>query len=121
MMARSALARKVLRELDKELESASKRAGKKLEFSAAERAVLDLISADFDRISDLRVAYARAVDAGEVKIQIKLSTELRLLEQSAARLLKQVKTDLPAAESVTTLRARRAANTRWDRDRNAAV
>lgn len=112
-MARSAEARKVLRELDKELESAGRRAHKKLEWSAAERAILDLISANFDRISDLRMAYQ---DAAEVKVQIKLSTELRLLEQAAARLLKQIKTDLPAPESKTTVRARAAANTRWDRN-----
>jgi hypothetical protein len=84
-MARSTKARKVLRELDKELESASKRARKTLEFSAAERAILDLISANFDRISDLRAAYA---EASEVKVRVKLSTELRLLEQAAARLLR---------------------------------
>ncbi|WP_239655211.1 hypothetical protein [Mycobacterium riyadhense] len=109
----------MLRDLQKELESASKRSRKKLEFSAAERAVLDLISADFDRISDLRAAYARAVEAGDVRALIKLSTEMRLLEQSAARLLKQIKTDLPAAESGTTKRARRAADVRWDKERAA--
>jgi hypothetical protein len=102
----------VLRELDAELESAGRRAHKKLEWSAAERAILELIAANFDRISDLRKAYA-ATD--EVKVQIKLSTELRLLEQAAARLLKQVKTDLPAPESTTTVRARMAANSRWER------
>lgn len=120
-MAVSALARKIRRDLDKELESASVRAHRKLEWSAAELAVLGLIEADFDRISDLRAAYVAAVEAGEVKVQIKLSTELRLLEQSAARLLKQIKTDLPAPESATTRRARAAANTRWERGRGAAV
>ncbi|OBG36199.1 hypothetical protein [Mycolicibacter heraklionensis] len=110
---------KVRQELDAELASASRRAGRALEWSAAERAVLELISADFDRISDLRAAYATAAEAGEVKIQVKLSTELRLLEQSVARLLRQVKTDLPAAPSVTTLKARRAANARWERERAA--
>jgi len=115
-MARSPEARKVLRELEKELESASRRARKKLEFSAAERAVLDLISANFERISDLRAAYA---ETSEVKVRVKLSTELRLLEQAVARLLKQVKTDLSAPDSPSTQRARRAADARWDRDRAA--
>lgn len=116
-MARSSDARRIRRELDKELESAGKRAGKKLEWSAAERAILDLISADFDRLSDLHDAYVAAIDMGEVKLQVKLSTEIRLLEQSAARLLKQVKTDLPPQPSKTTLRAQNAANARWDRVR----
>lgn len=119
-MATSALARKTRRELDKELESASVRVHRELEWSAAERAVVGLIEADFDRISYLRAAYTAAVEAGEVKVQIKLSAELRLLEQSAARLLKQIKTDLPEPESSTTRRARSAANSRWDRVRGAA-
>ena len=37
-MARTPEARKVLRDLDKELESASRRSGQTLEWSAAERA-----------------------------------------------------------------------------------
>ena len=113
-MARSAEARRVLRELHRELESASKRARKQLEFSAAERAVLALISENLDRISDLRAAYA---ETDEVKVRIKLSTEMRLLETNVARLLRQVKTDLPAPDSNVTLQARRASNARWDRVR----
>lgn len=119
-MAVSAEARKVRRELDKELESASKRSGRKLEWSAAERAVLDLISACLDRISDLKAAYQSAVEAGEVKVMVKLSTELRLSEQAAARLLKQIRTDLPAAPTATSRRAQRAANARWDQVRAQA-
>ena len=52
----------------------------------------------------------------ETKVKVKLSTELRLLETSLARLLKQVKTDIPAPESNRTIQARRAANARWGRD-----
>jgi hypothetical protein len=115
-MARSPEARKVMRELHKELESASNRARKKLEFSAAERSVLDLISANLDRISDLRAAYA---EVSEVKVRVKLSTELRLLEQAVARLLRLIRTDLPAPESGTTRRARRAADVRWGKERAA--
>lgn len=116
-MARSAEARRIRRELDKELESAGRNAGQKLEWSAAERAILDLISAGYDRISDLNAAYEAAGEAGEVKLQVKLSTEMRLLEQAAARLLRLVKTDLPAMPSSTSRRASAAANTRWDRVR----
>jgi hypothetical protein len=116
-MARSAEARKVLRELDKELESAARRSGRSLEWSAADRAVLGLISASFDRISDLNADYEAC---SETKLKVKLSTELRLLETAAARLLKQIKTDLPAPDGKKTVRARRAANARWDRE-NAAL
>lgn len=117
-MARSAEARRIRRELEKELEEASSLAGETVELSAAERAVLDLILDDFDRISELRSAYTTAAEAGETKLQIKVSTELRLLEQSAARLLKQIKTDLPTApEGRATVKNRNAANVRWERDR----
>ena len=111
--ARSPEARKVLRELDKELASSSARLGQNLEWGAAERAVLGLIASNFDRIADLRAAYE---EAAEVKVRVTLSTELRLLETAVARLLRQVRTDIPAAESQRTVAARRAANARWDRD-----
>lgn len=111
-MARSAEARRIVRELEKELESSSVRAQKSLSFTAAERATLDLICADIDRISDLQKAYDEAT---EVKVKVKLSTEMRLLESSVARMLKGFKTDLPPAETNTTQKARRAARTRWDR------
>jgi hypothetical protein len=44
------------------LASASKRVGRELGFSAAERAILELISAGLERISDLRVVYAEAAE-----------------------------------------------------------
>lgn len=113
-MARTPEGRRIRRDLDKELESASAQAGVKLEFSASERAVLDLICDHFDRISDLKSAYQ---DAEEIKVRLALSTELRLLESSAARLLKQVRTDLPAPASKTSRRAQKAANTRWEQVR----
>lgn len=109
-MTRSAEARRVVRELEKELESASERANQKLLFSATERATLDLICANLDRISDLNADY---LEATEVKVRIKLSTEMRLLEASVARMLKGFKTDLPPAETQKTRSARRAADIRW--------
>ncbi|AMU68303.1 hypothetical protein BKG69_06060 [Mycobacteroides chelonae] len=71
---------------------------------------MDLICANIDRISDLKAAYDETT---EVKVRIKLSTEMRLLESSAARMLKGFKTDLPAAETSTTQKARKAADVRW--------
>jgi hypothetical protein len=110
-MARSSEARKVCRELDKELAAAGLRSGQNLVWSAAEEAILGLISDEIDRKERLLDAWEQATDA---KVQCKLSAEARLLEQSIARLLKLIKTDLPARESNKTVRARRAANARWD-------
>jgi hypothetical protein len=46
------------------------------------RGVLELISANFDRISDLSADYE---GCAETKLRVKLSTELRLLETAVAR------------------------------------
>jgi hypothetical protein len=115
-MARSAEARKVRRELDKELAAAGLRSGQNLVWSAQEEAILGLISDEIDRKEVLLEAWREATDA---KVQCKLSAEARLLEQSIARMLKPINTELPARESNKTMRARRAARVRWDRE-NAA-
>ena len=80
------------------------------------KGVLRLISANFDRISDLRADYEACTEA---KLRVTLSTELRLLETAVARLLKQIKTRYAAPDSKKTVRARRAANARWEHE-NAA-
>ncbi|WP_235674636.1 hypothetical protein [Mycolicibacterium pulveris] len=103
-------ARKVLRELDAELAASSERTGTTLVWTAADRAVLDAIAANIDRRVDLTADYQAST---EPKVRVKLSAELRLLEGALARLLKEVHTDIPAPESQTTIKARRAANARW--------
>lgn len=110
------LAERVRQELEAELAVASRRVGTQLEWSAAESAVLDLIDANLRRTEDLRADYEAA---DEVKLKVKLSTELRLLETAVARLLRQIKTDVPVAPSQTTVKARRAANARWEAVRRA--
>lgn len=115
---RSAEAQKVLADLDAEAAAAAKRIGKAPPpWSAAEKAVLSMIADAIDRKVDLAAAYRKA---DEPKVQIKLSTEMRLLEQSIARLLKQIVTQPPAPETQRTRRARNAANTRWGRDATVA-
>jgi hypothetical protein len=111
-MARSAEARKMLAGLDAELAAASERIGQTLVWTAQEQAVLDLISSTIDRKVWLRRVWSRTDD---VKLRVKVSAELRLLETSLARLLKQVTPELPAPTSMRTVRARRAANARWQR------
>jgi hypothetical protein len=110
-MAKSAEARKICRDLDKELEAAGASRGHSLVWSAQERAIIGLISAQIDRKCELLEAYEEADDA---KVKCKLSGEARLLETSIARLLRQVKTDVPGPESQKTRDARRAVRARWD-------
>jgi hypothetical protein len=112
MAAKSPEARRVLRGLAKELELASQSRGQQLVWSAQESAILDQISSILDRKSELLQMYD---DARSVKNKLKISQELRLLERAAASLVTQIRTDLPAAESFRTVKARRAARARWDR------
>lgn len=113
MTAKSPEARRVLRDLNKELELASQSRGQQLVWSAQESAILDQISSILDRKSELLRLYG---DARSVKNKLKISQELRLLERAAASLVTQIRTDLPAAESLRTVKARRAARARWDRN-----
>lgn len=83
-----------------------------LGWSAAESAVRELIADAVDRKVDLWRSYRASDDA---KVRVKLSAEIRLMEQSIARLLKQVSTELPAVPSLRSQKAARAARLRWNR------
>jgi len=112
MAAKNPEARRVLRDLNKELAVASQARGQQLVWSAAEASILDQISSILDRKSELLELYD---DARSVKNKLKISQELRLLERAAASLVKEVKPDLPAAPSMRSVKAARAARARWDR------
>jgi hypothetical protein len=114
-MVRSLEADRVLAALDAELASEAKRTGRALVWTAADREVLALIADTIDRKVDLAVLYEATPD---ISPRVKLSAELRLLEGSLARLLKQLKIDVPAApvrepSHVKSARASRAAKARW--------
>jgi hypothetical protein len=117
MTVKSLEAKRILRELDKELAAASERCGQQLVWSAQDSAVLAQLSSVLDRKAELVDLYD---DAKSVKNKLLLSREIRLLEQSSARLVQLIKTDLAPAESMTTRKARRAAQARWDRSPGAA-
>jgi len=52
-------------------------------------------------------------------VKIALATEVRLTEVAIARLLKTISTEVPVDPplSATSMKARRAAQSRWDRER----
>lgn len=102
----------MLRGLDKELAAASARQGQTVVWSAQELAVLGQIGSILDRKADFLVAYD---SAAEVKVRLKISAELRLLEQAAARLVASIRTDIPAPQSLRSRNAAKAANARWSR------
>jgi hypothetical protein len=102
----------LLEELDAELADNTAEQGlvEPLGWSAAEQAIRESIACTVDRKVDL---WARYHASDDDKMRVKLSGELRLLETSLARLLKSVSTDLPAAPSLRSEKASRAANRRW--------
>jgi hypothetical protein len=108
-------AQQLLTALDAELAAAAKRDGRDLVWSAAERQVLSMIGEAIDRKVELSAQYESA-EGGSVA-QVRLATELRLTEQAIAPLFKQISTEIAPPLSTTSLKAQRAANTRWNRER----
>jgi hypothetical protein len=103
----------LLAALDKELAAAGAARGQKLVWSAQEEAIRELIAAARDREVWLE-SVASSTD--DFKLRLKLLAELRLTEAHRARLVKSIKTDVPAAPSFRTVKAQRAARARWDRE-----
>ena len=116
MEAKSEEAQGVLCALNAELAATAKEAGRELVWSAAEREVLDLITEQIDRKVELAQRYD---EADQVRVKIALATEVRLTEVAIARLLKTISTEVPVDPplSATSMKARRAAQSRWDRER----
>lgn len=87
---------------------------KKLTWSADEVALREVIAETIDRKVDLRKRYEATDD---VHAAVKLSSELRLLDATLARVLKQLKPAMPAAPTPRrSQKASQAAKTRWERD-----
>ena len=101
----SAEAVAVLAELDAELAENAAELGERLAWSAAEKTVRELIADTIDRRGGLLQLYSGAENGA---LRVRLSAELRLLETSLARLLKQVKTDLPQPVSRRSQKAQQA-------------
>jgi hypothetical protein len=114
-MRRSTEAKNLLADLDAELAESGVAAGQTLVWSAAESAVIDAAASAVDR----KVRFTRDLDKAEtITARLAISVEIRLLEAHIARLLKQVRTDLPQAQrhglmSTTSRRASKAATSRW--------
>ena len=113
-MSKSVQAQALIAALDAELAASAKQAGRELVWSAAEHDIICMIGSEVDRRVELSAQY-EACESTATKL--KIATELRLTEQAIARLYRQVSTDVPQPMSVTSLKAQRAANSRWSRER----
>jgi hypothetical protein len=114
---RSPAAQKVLDNLDAELAASGAARGEKLTWSAAELEMREILADTIDRRARVAALYAKARDP---KVVVKLSVEVRQLDNAVMKLLKAIRTDVPAPESLTTIKNRRAANVRWERERQRA-
>jgi hypothetical protein len=118
MRKRSAEALKVLADLDAELAAAGESLGEMLSWTAAEIEMREMLANTIDRRARVGTLYEQATDP---KVIVKISVELRQLDGAVMKIMKAIKTEVPQQESMTTVKARRAANTRWERERNASV
>jgi hypothetical protein len=110
----TAEAQQLLDQLERELAAAGERAGAKLSWTVAEAEVLEMLARTVDRRAGLAARYDKLRD---IKVKVKVSVELRQLDNTVVKLLKAINTEVPQEDSVTTIKARRAANVRWDRAR----
>jgi hypothetical protein len=128
----SQVGRVFIETMDAELADVAERLGSEVAWTPAERELLATIAADMDRRADLHVAWLACQDPGSDR-SLKLSSELRLLGGAITKNVKliqggidalvkqqqrQAEPEQPAAPpSVVSLKARAAANTRWQRHR----
>lgn len=115
-MRRTTKATAVLANLDSELADTAKRLGESLSWSAAERELRDILARTIDR---RELLHGMLDKAGTPKECVRLSTEIRLLNASIGKLLKEIRTEPSAPESRATVRNRAAANVRWQREKAA--
>lgn len=120
MKTHCSAANQLLEELDAELAASAAAAGTTLAFSAAERQLISLAADALDRRAQLAAVYDKTDD---IKEQVKLSREIRLQDMCVQRLISKVSTAAPRRETLTSVKARNAVNTRWqrERDRNAGT
>ena len=107
---RSPAARKLLRDLEKELDASGQATNQQLVWTAADSMVIDQCADMLDRKAELQVMYD---EAEKQTAKVRLSGEMRLLEQASSRLIKTLRTELPKIESRRTVMNRHAANVRW--------
>lgn len=112
-------AQQLIASLDGELASAAKATGRELVWSAQELDLIEMLGAAVDRRVELSAQYEQCRDRKDLGVRIKLAAELRLLEGSISRLHRQISTEVPQPRSITSIKASRAANARWDRVRMA--
>ena len=115
--------------MDAELGRVAEVIGADLTWSPAEQELLDTVEREVNRRAGLEAALADCEDPGSNRA-LKIATEVRLIEAQVARLVKALRRDMqkllatkPSEEptnaqpSIVSIKASRAANARWNRER----
>jgi hypothetical protein len=118
MKPRTSEAQSTIDALNAELAANGQARSVALSWSPREVELLGQLGSTIDRRVDIAAVYAKAVAKGDdPKLIVHLSAELRLLDKAAAAIMAAIETDAPQPESLTTTKARMAANTRWQQTR----
>jgi hypothetical protein len=115
-----AAAMELLARLDADLAANAKRRGIDMFWETGDIEARKILADTMDRREKVQQLWGEATDPKRV---VPLSNELRQLDSAVQRLLASIKTDIAEPESLTTIKARRAASTRWDKERarNAGI
>jgi hypothetical protein len=109
--------------LDAELARACQQHGDGVEWSPQEAESIRILLDTARRRAEVRDVYLRTVAASDADpaVLVKLSGELRQLDKAVSMHYKAINADMPAQLTLTTIKARKAANVRWtaQRERDA--
>lgn len=105
---------KLLADLDAELAASGAASGQRLSWTVRDEELRSILASTVDRRAHVAAVYQKATDPKRI---VQLSNEIRQLDKAVGNLLKEIRTDVDAPESITTQKNRRAANIRWQRER----
>lgn len=100
------------------LKNAAKRGHSEIRWDHVETQQREQLADLVDRGQEMKVLFDAAEDPA---LKVKISNELRQIDKAIGNLVAAIKVDAEPAPSVTSIKARKAANARWDRElgRNA--
>lgn len=107
---------KLLADLDADLAAAGEAIGDELLWDTNDTEIREALALTVDRRARLRQVWATTKDES---LLVKLSVELRQLDSAIVKMLTELRSAMepPQPQSLTSIKARRAADTRWQRER----
>jgi hypothetical protein len=112
----TAEARDLLAALDADLAGTGAATGDELIWDTNDNEIREAVALTIDRRARLRQLWEQTTDES---LLVKLSVELRQVDSAIAKMLKDLQASIepPEPKSLTSIKASRAAATRWQRER----